>query len=169
MIVKNGYISLQVLNPEDLNKWVSSVFGKYNMDKSQLVDPKDYHLTLQYSQTPIEGYVVSNYVYEIDSRDMLVNNQIKLELFDSKVDPEFKHALVLKVDDWRLKARNSYGKHVGATSNYPEYKPHITLAYLRQDVDDKNILRERPTGFSIKLGNEIVKDLDTEFKPMNNK
>lgn len=73
-----------------------------------------------------------------------------------------KRALVLLLDSEYLKYRHNYAKSIGATYDFPDYKPHITLQYDLgvQHIDYQNI---DVSGKSIEMLYEYVEDLDLEW------
>jgi hypothetical protein len=82
----------------------------------------------------------------------LIVKPISYEIFG--VD---KRYLVLKVDNKKLHDRFNNAKKLGATFDFPSYKPHITLGELKDDIDLKSL---PVPNFSIKTSAEYQEDLD---------
>lgn len=75
------------------------------------------HSTICYSRVNIP-YVCSSGSFEVASSG-------KLETWDTKDGK----VLVLKLDSDYLKFRHNYARALGATHDFPDYTPHITLSY----------------------------------------
>lgn len=159
MIVKNGYVFLNVLNKDDLFNWVNHTFKFIKVNKSFLVDKSEYHTTLQYSEdNEIKGYKTCNFVLYIPPENC------KLEVFT--VNGDYDYCLVLKLDDFRLNIRHEYGRNLGASYKHVQYKPHITLAYFNiEHIEEVKANLKKLPNTIISLGEETIRDLDTEYNP----
>jgi hypothetical protein len=113
------YVGRLLLNAEQLTAWwhlVARPGMPYDLDANP-------HLTVVYSRTefdwtPDPGYVV------------ITPEQIKgVGLLGPK------NALVLFLDSPILQSRYAAALAAGATSDYGEYKPHMTLCYLGAEYD----------------------------------
>lgn len=76
------------------------------------------HSTILYSRVKVP-YVAASGSFEVAETG-------ELDIF---VTQEGERALVLKLDSDYLRTRHRYGMALGATYDYPEYIPHITLSY----------------------------------------
>ncbi|UQS94226.1 hypothetical protein ABNavy71_157 [Acinetobacter phage AB-Navy71] len=78
------------------------------------------------------------------------------EVFETR---DGKRALVLLLDSPYLQSRFDYAMALGATYDFPEYKPHITLAY------DIGAMAVPELEFKIGIGatHEYVEDLDLDW------
>lgn len=86
---------------------------------------KDMHATVVYSRVPVE-FPINNDLNEKVSRE------VQFHVFNTR---DGKRALVLKIKSDYLTQRHELGTELGATYDFPDYIPHITLSY---DVGDKN-------------------------------
>lgn len=99
-------------------------FLEINKDAT-LVDPAEYHCTLIYSRNPCPDVKHLNPTLPISAIP------IGFELFESKSESTLGSmclVLLLDSDDLRnleKKCRDDYG----ASSDFPSYKPHISLVY----------------------------------------
>lgn len=113
----------------------------------------DMHSTVIFSRNQID-FPVEKSVNEKVSPD------VKFHIFTTKSG---KRALVLLIDSDYLRARHELGNQLGATYDFPDYQPHVTLSY---DVGD----RKYPTK-KFKLDKELViaseyhEELDLDWKP----
>jgi hypothetical protein len=108
----------------------------------------DFHITLVYNQDKINFDNNTN-----------INEVIKashLEIFKNK---ENKNCLVLIINnnDY-INSRFQYSLELGATWDYPDYTPHITLSY---DIPNENIdeLLDTSIILNLTITDEIVEDL----------
>lgn len=109
------------------------------------------HTTIIYSRVQIP-YIGFDEVVKVGESGWL-------ELWNT----QFGKTLVLKYDSPVLTERWKYGMILGATYDFPEYKPHITLAY---DVGVQNIAElGKMIDIDIVMESETVKDLDLNWKP----
>ena len=75
------------------------------------------HSTIVYSRVTVP-YVASSGSFEVATSG-------ELEVWDTQSGK----TLVLKLDSDYLAFRHNYAKALGATYDFPEYRPHITLSY----------------------------------------
>ncbi|QOI66641.1 hypothetical protein [Erwinia phage FBB1] len=81
--------------------------------------PRDkLHTTIVYSRV--------NVPYKVASGSFEIADKGKLTVFETQSG---NRALVLEMDSDYLSARHSYAKALGASYDYPDYRPHITLSY----------------------------------------
>lgn len=112
--------------------------------------PRDkLHCTILYSRV---------YVPFIPSdKEILLADSAWLEVFETR---DNYNALVLRFDSDHLQFRHMVGKALGATYDFPDYLPHVTLSYdigsLKFDLNNK---------FETKLvaAGEYVEDLDPDW------
>lgn len=72
-----------------------------------------------------------------------------------------KRALVLLIDSDYLRNRHEYGNILGATYDFPNYQPHITLSY---DIGSMAIPKDAPV-FDVGISHEYMQELDLEWTP----
>ena len=149
----NGTYMMAKVSPKsqnDIENWV-----KNTLKLETYIDPSEYHITICYSRTPVieaEGYV--------GDCDMSAQ-PFGLTVFETKIMDK-KYCLVLKVESKEATLLHEKLKSMGATFDYDEYTPHITLLY----TDDKSTLvfdaSESPN-FAISLDEICVDGLKTEI------
>lgn len=114
------------------------------------VPKEEYHCTVCYSRNPVPE--VENLKPDLP----ITAQALKYEVFPTK---NGKHVLVLRIKSPELKALNQEVTDLGATSDYPEYKPHITLAMDSPNIDQLTL----PT-FPLVFDKFHVDGLDPEFE-----
>ena len=69
-------------------------------------------------------------------------------------------ALILCLDSEYLKQRHGLSMILGATYDFPDYKPHITLSY---NLGAQYIEVPQDINIVIDVNSEVVEDLDLEW------
>lgn len=113
------------------------------------VPPSELHLTTVYSRDPVPAYSPNGL-----PGMLLLPTQFGLEMFGK--------ALVLTVQaDW-LQDNHAHAMLLGASHDFPAYRPHITLSY---DAAGFDITFGAPT-FALRLGEERVEELRKSLRAM---
>lgn len=126
-------------------------FVAQNMPKIvELELPEEYHITLTYSRQTID--------YVPQEHEPALATPVKYEYLGR---PDSDPVLVLRVDHPLLYNRHNYAMVLGATHDFPDYLPHITLTKKvpGRVVDLKSL--ELPP-FNIELGEEYTTALRKE-------
>jgi len=147
------------MNMRKESKMMLDNFLKMTLDPMPRVDPDSYHVTIIYSRTPVPQA-------EKFKSDELIYSAVasKFEIFPTKNDGK---CLVLKLDFPFAKALNKELSMMGATSDYAEYKPHVTIAY-DTDIDIDPTKLSLPA-FELHFQGIDVKPLDTDYTPPQRK
>lgn len=132
--MKTLYVHRPVLNGEDIRNW----FLKNGIDKT--IDPSDMHITIAFSKTPINW---NSCYFSKDKITLPENNNRYMKTLG-----EDGSAKVMCVKSDVLNSEWRYFKDRGASWDWPEYQPHITISYL----SDINIYNIKPYLGIIKLG-----------------
>lgn len=129
-----AYRSVQWETGEKLRDWAHS------QGIVTLLPLYDFHVTLVYSESPFL------WDYEDMNRETLVirGGERSVEVFGDD-------ALVLRISSPELTARHKELIAMGAVTDYPDYKPHITLTYQAKGIDVSQIV---PYTGDIQLGCE---------------
>jgi hypothetical protein len=132
------YVSRKVLNRSDLQKWATE------QGLGELQD--DLHVTIAYSRTPVDWIAMGQ------------TWQDKLEISAGGprvVEPLGTMTAVLMFASSDLSWRNREMREAGASWDWPDYQPHISLA--GDPVDLSNI---EPYRGKIELGPEIFEEIE---------
>ncbi len=123
-------------------------------NKLQLFDPvprDKLHSTICFSRVKIN--------YMPITEKMPIGTPAALGVFEHNN----KRALVLILDSSYLNMRHEYAMILGATYDFPEYKPHITLSY---DIGALKILDTALDKSKVlEMASEYVEDLDLDWSP----
>ena len=134
-------------------------FVEMNLGLTERVDKSTYHITVIYSRTPVPAAEK----FKETGGEMSARADC-YEVFPTKNDGK---CLVMRIVCPSATALNGVLSGLGATSDYPEYKPHVTIAYdIKQEIDHHSLpVPQFPLVF-----NEVkVAPLDPEFTPENKK
>lgn len=144
----------------DKGTYICAKFTEDTLDRIQEVQKKlgllnpvkreDLHSTICFSRVYVP-FIASN-------ENEFVSKTGHLEIFETNDGP----ALVLCLDSDYLKHRHELSNILGATYDYPDYKPHITLSYNlgSQYID---LERNNPIEIEIISSKEVVEDLDLDW------
>ena len=137
------YVSRRVVNAGDIVSWAKG------QGFTDILDAGDMHVTIAYSRKPVDWFEMGQ------SWDG--------ELTISEGGPRAVEAFggganVLQFVSHELEWRHSSMRENGASWDWDEYRPHITIGYgeMPDDVE--------PYSGKIVLGPEIFKDLDENWK-----
>lgn len=120
-----------------------------------------FHTTLLYSRRYLPNYTALGELEPVATSDDVV---YELEIWPSGSGE--KNVLVLKYDcEWLSERHSRLMAEHGATWDYPDYIPHITLSY--------NVGEWTPNNYAVSFGNqkpitiveEYQEDLDLEWDP----
>ena len=154
---KDGtYVALEM---QDDSKRELDEFITGHLSLNERTDPNEYHITVTYSTMPVpyaEKYKKQN------PNIFCRANAIGYDLFTTK---DGGKCLVLRVDCTLAELINKDMSLNGATSNYPEYHPHITICY--NYTGDSDVSNLPIPDFHIFFDELTVKPLDLEFVPDN--
>jgi hypothetical protein len=139
-------VNLSKENSKELDEWVS------NQKITNPIDSKEYHTTVVYSRKGIP---------EAKSHDMKLPIEASLKewkLFDTQGGTK---CLVAILDSKELQKHHlEYKTKFGATHDYPDYHPHVTVSY--------NFTGDLPTekpSLNLKFDSKTFKALDHTFVP----
>jgi hypothetical protein len=128
-----------------------------------MLDKEKLHSTLLYSRKHCPNYEPAEQV-------SYIGKPLHFEVWKTQ-DPNGTgktRCLVLRFDCPELVERhNMLRKEHGATHDYPEYNPHITLSYDIGRSDEKLFPDVQKHLGLIKMVQEYSEDLDLDWKPGN--
>ena len=139
------YVYRQVLNGQAIKDHYEAQGVKVTLD----VD--DLHVTIVYSRRAVDWLKMGS-PWEAE---------LKVPEGGPRVMQQFNDAVVLSFANSELEWRQDRMVREGASFDYEEYTPHVTISY-GEDVDLGTI--EAYQG-EIILGPEVFQELDTEYKP----
>lgn len=142
------YVYRPLLNGEDVVKWAKESGFK------TVLDPSEMHVTIAYSRVPVDW---DQFGDEIEYLSVLDNYSIKQ--FDGG-------ATVLSFKSALLQKRWQEFIDGGASWDYPEYQPHVTISYKAEEIFMSMIQLFRGV---LHFGQEVFKDLDLDWKPSEEK
>lgn len=155
---KDGtYVSLEMCKE---SKELLDNFVAMNLGLDERVNADTYHITVIYSRTPVpsaEALLHMNTSLPVEAQP------VGYEVFPTKDDGK---CLVMRVICPYATRINSQLTREGATSDYDEYKAHITIAYnIQQEI---NPLVLPVPQFQLEFDELKVAPLDPVWTPANN-
>jgi len=153
---KDGtYVALQMSQG---SKDLLDNFVRSNLGLEERVSKDSYHVTVIYSRTPVPD------AEKIKGEHHAMALCTGYDMFSTK---DGGKCLVMRVNCTNATELNAMLTRMGATSDYPEYKAHITIAYNIMQEMDPNTL-PLPV-FSLYFDELHVDPLDPLFVPDNTK
>jgi hypothetical protein len=140
------YVSRKLLNGAALVKWAKSV---------GIVEPlaaSDMHVTITYSRNPVDWLKMGNSWEE--ELTIPKGGARLLERFDGG-------AVVLAFASNMLKWRNEEMREQGASFDYDEYQPHVTLTYAGEGLDLSAIQAYQG---ELRFGPEVFAEVNEDWK-----
>ncbi len=139
------YTHRKVTNGEDI--------AKHYRDQgcTQLVDPADMHTTVCYSKEPCDWSAMGD-------APSSVHVPPSEERSTGALGKD--GAVVLHYQSDHLQDRHKAMRAAGASSDYPTYKPHVTVSY-----DGKGYDKAKPWTGPIHLGPEVKAEIKGSYKP----
>lgn len=134
-------------------------FVEMNLGLTERVNPASYHITVIYSRTPVPS--AENYL-DMPSPLPVEAMATGYEVFPTKSDGQ---CLVMRLVCPYATRLNSELTIAGATSDYDQYKPHLTIAYNISQVINPNHLPIPQ--FQLIFDKLTVDPLDPLFVPEN--
>jgi len=118
--------------------------------------PKEYHATVVYSRlSPVKNFKVKG-----NFKNPVEGVITGFKIFESEGG---KRCLVATIDCEYLKSRHKLARKLGASHDYDQYIPHITLSYDVGDsltASDLEKLTKKYKGTKIQLASEYEEPLD---------
>jgi hypothetical protein len=145
------YVRRQLMNGADIVKWAKA------QGFTSIVDPKDMHVTILYSKSPVDPFSLGSDDWGGDGKlEVAPGGPRKVEgLGDDGM-------IVLHFGSDRLRWRHEDMVRSGASHDYPEYLPHVSFATSAEGVDMAEV--EPYTG-ALKFGPEIFEELERDWTP----
>lgn len=141
---------LQLANPQDVQEWARA--NGFN----SMVTPDSMHATVCYSKQPVD-------TSKLDQ----IGDPIQLPAGGAERTVAYlgeNKALVLHLGDKeseRLRQRWQQYRDAGASWDYENYKPHITLSY-KEDFSDEQLAAMKPYNGNLLFGEEVVSVLEPQ-------
>lgn len=145
------YVSRKLLNGADLVAW-----AKANGFEATL-PAADMHVTILYSKRPVDPMAMGETWVGNDKGELRIKpgGPRALERFDGG-------EVVLQFASWELQSRHEQMVREGASHDYPEYLPHVTISY--EAPADLDLTKVLPYTGELRFGPEIFAPIDEEWK-----
>jgi hypothetical protein len=139
------YVALKVMpgSAKALATWMA------DQGIEQPVAAGDLHIITVYSRTPVP-------LYQLFDKPKEVTQQLDPASYELGILGE-EGALVMFVECSQACASHEYAASLGASWDYPSYRPHVTLSYA-----PGSSMPAAPPPFAIEVGAEFARRLDAE-------
>lgn len=144
------YVHRKVLNAAEIIAWAKS------QGFQTTLPAEDLHVTVAFSRQPVD-WMKAGQAWSDDRRGHLTvspGGARLVEKFDGG-------AVVLLFNASELSWRHEAIKEAGASWDWPDYQPHITLTYNPGEVD---LAKVTPYRGAIELGPEVFEELDETWR-----
>lgn len=141
------YVRRDVLNKDDIISWAKA------QGFSSVVD--DLHVTIVYSKKPVDWIQIGEAWGAEEDGTVTVNAG------GPRLVERLGEATVVLFSSSILQWRHEDAIRNGASHDFPDYQPHITISYEAGDLD---ISKMEPYKGKIVLGPEIFEEIDPDYK-----
>lgn len=164
------YVRRDLLNAEEVVQFYADQLGQ---NASVLSDPDKLHVTIAYSRKPVD-WIKAGEAWDQDSR----TGELHLAPGGARLHERLgkdgaKDALVLQFTSSSLSSRwyclhdvnegSPYPSNdVGCSWDFPDYQPHVTIAWDKDQVVDEKLLQ--PWRGPLVFGPEIFEEVDEDWK-----
>ncbi len=140
---KTLYVHRKVLNPTAILEWARAAGFKSTLP------PDDLHVTVAYSKTPVDWGKFAPEPDDLANEEGAPGRAVERLGADGE-------AVVLRFSSPSLEDRWKAFVDGGASWDYPEYRPHLTISYDAGDVDVNQV---EPYAGEIQLGPEVFAEV----------
>lgn len=137
---RSMYVSRKVRNAKDILEWAQK------QGIPNLMPAEELHVTVARSRTPVDWLKMGS--------DW--NSTLVIEAGGPRVVEKMGDATVLSFASLQLKNRNESMRERGASWDFEDYTPHISVTYTENDLDVATI---KPYTGPIELGPEIFEEV----------
>jgi phage-related protein (TIGR01555 family) len=145
------YVRRNLLNGDDLVTWAKAQGFETTLPAD------DMHVTVLYSKQPVDWMKMGETWTSEPDGGLIVKagGPREIEQFDGG-------AVVLQFASWSLRSRHAEMVEAGASHDFPEYLPHVTISYSAPD--DFDPAKIAPYTGELRFGPEIFEPLDEDWK-----
>ena len=146
------YVQRKLLNADEFIRWAKA----QGFDTTTPAD--ELHVTVTYSRSPVDWMKMGETWTGKDGELVVEPGGARI------VEPlGDKGAVVLLFASSQLSWRHEEMKREGASFDFPEYQPHVTITYAKPEGLD--LAAVEPFRGALRFGPEIFQELDTDYQP----
>lgn len=145
------YVQRKLLNAADLIAWAKAQGFKSTLPAD------DMHVTVLYSRTPVDPIKMGEAWGSEEDGNLVVKAG-----GPRAIERLGENAVVLLFASWSLASRHDDMVRNGASHDYDEYQPHVTISY--EALADLDIGAIKPFAGELRFGPEIFEPLDLDWK-----
>lgn len=141
------FVSRKVLNGDEIVAWARAQGFK------EILAASDMHVTITASREPVDWLKVGG-----DGGFGGDNGELKINPGGPRVVEPLGQAVVLLFNSWELSYRHDCMAEQGASWDFAEYQPHISISYDREANAGLDLQALDPFTGAIRLGPEIFEE-----------
>ena len=149
------YMKRKVMNAEHIVEWAKS------QGIPTTLDPDDMHVTVIYSKEPFSEEYTQSAEMQGEAPMYYGGHVVRGGKRSVERLGQNGEALVLKIECPKLALDHYTFRVMGASSDWPDYKPHITLSWQADGIDEGDV---EPFDGDIVLSDIYVSLLDEDWK-----
>lgn len=146
------YVSRKVLNGAEIVRWAEGAGVK------AVVPAGDMHVTIAFSREPVDWLKMGDGFSGSDGK-------LNIAPGGPRVVEPLGDALVLMFSSWELGYRHGAMVEAGASWDFSDYVPHVSISYDREANADLDLSALKPYAGAIQLGPEIFEPLEPGAPP----
>lgn len=143
------YVSRKVENPQAIIDWAKS------QGFTTTLPAEDLHVTIAYSREPVDWIKAGRDLWDNEKGTFTVASG------GPRIVEKFGNAIVLVFASDRLYWRHMDIRRIGASWDYPDFNPHVTITY--EAPADLDLTKIKPYDGPIELGVEKFAEIDDSW------
>lgn len=148
------YVSRKVLNAAEIVKWAKG------QGFTEIVAAEKMHVTIIASREPVDWLKVGGESWSGSSDD----GKLTIAPGGPRVVERLGEGIVLMFNSWEMTYRHGSMREAGASFDFSDYQPHVTITYTAPD-DDFDPSKIEPYTGEIKLGPEVFAEFVEDWRP----
>lgn len=145
------YVKRDVLNGDEILAWAQELVNSGILTAEELTPIDELHTTIAYSRQAVDWMKMGS------PWDQSSDGKLEVNAGGPRLVEQLGSdgAIVLMFNSSSLSYRNMDMRERGASWDYEEYQPHVTIGYTKNPIDTDKLESIKPYSGAIKFGPEI--------------